>query len=231
MVRDDRRDDHREDHRRSGFAARLRAAGRERHDHARGRGFVDALVRGRLRLEGYVTLLAQHFHIYAALEEAAERMRADPVAGRFVFDELARVPALRADLRFLLGDRWPERIPASRATADYCAHLREVCFDWPGGFVAHHYIRYLGDLSGGQVVRAAVRRAYDLPDDLGAGFYAFPGVPNPQRFKDAYRELLDTAPWDEAERRRITEETLVAYDHNTRVLDELGADLERYLAA
>ncbi|GAA1828589.1 biliverdin-producing heme oxygenase [Actinomadura chokoriensis] len=36
--------------------------------------------------------------------------------------------------------------------------MREVCFDWP----AHHYTRYLGDLSGGQVIGARIVRGYRI---------------------------------------------------------------------
>ena len=75
---------------------------------------------------------------------------------------------------------------------------------WPAGFVAHHYTRYLGDLSGGQLVRKALQREYGLGEE-GTAFYAFPGVAV-GAVKRRYREMLDAAPWDEAERARFVDE-------------------------
>jgi heme oxygenase len=95
-----------------------------------------------------------------------------------------------------------------------------VAFTWPAGFVAHHYTRYLGDLSGGQLMRRALRREYGL-DGPGTRFYEFPGV-DPRTFKQHYRHLLDTAPWDAVEQDRFLDEVSLAYRLNTAILDDLG---------
>ena len=50
----------------------------------------------------------------------------------------------------------------------------------------------------------------------------FDGISDPMAFKDRYRGLLDTAPWDDAERDLITAEVLEGYRWNTEVLEELG---------
>ena len=97
-----------------------------------------------------------------------------------------------------------------------------ACFDWPGGYVAHHYVRYMGDMSGGQVIRRIVERTYDLTDHAGTGFYVFDEVGDLKAFKARYRDLLDSVPWSSEERDRVVEEILVAYRLNTGVLDGLG---------
>ena len=44
----------------------------------------------------------------------------------------------------------------------------------PGRLLAHAYVRYLGDLSGGQLVAAKIRRVYSLPPPPGGtSFYEF----------------------------------------------------------
>lgn len=44
----------------------------------------------------------------------------------------------------------------------------------PGRLLAHAYVRYLGDLSGGQLVAAKIRRVYSLPPPPGGtAFYEF----------------------------------------------------------
>nr|BFE57383.1 biliverdin-producing heme oxygenase [Dactylosporangium thailandense] len=203
------------------FSAVVRRSTEGRHREAERAAFLGDLVRGRLPLAAYTAMVAQHLHIYAVLESAATVMRDDPVAAAFIHDGLTRRPALEADLHALLGDGWRDRTPASPATQRYTARLREVCFDWPGGFVAHHYTRYLGDLSGGQYIAAAVRAGYGT---TATSFYAFDGLGQPAAFKTSYRAALDAAPWTAAERTRIVEEIHIAYELNIAVLVDLGRE-------
>ena len=89
------------------------------HGVAESERFVTALLDGVLPLEGYVALAVQHYFIYAALETAAEAMREDPMAAPFVDDALHRLATLEADLTFLVGPDWAEKISPIPATAAY----------------------------------------------------------------------------------------------------------------
>lgn len=206
----------------SRFSAALRDATWAEHERAESAGFMLGLLAGNLPREAYADLTAQHYFAYQVLEQAAVSMRDDPVAGPFVFDELTRLPALERDLAHLLGDGWSDLIRPNAATERYRARLRQTCFTWPGGFIAHSYTRYLGDLSGGQAIRATVERTFGLIDGAGAAFYRFPQIPRPREFKDDYRGRLDRAPWSEGEQERVVDEVLEAYRLNTDVLVELG---------
>jgi heme oxygenase (biliverdin-producing, ferredoxin) len=195
------------------------------HQDANGSPYVRALFDQRLSLDGYAALVAQHYFIYRELERASDAMVGDPVAGPFASPELRRLPSLERDLRDLYGPDWADRIAPSPATEAYTGRIREVAFDWAGGFVAHHYTRYLGDISGGQAVRALAERQHGLVDHAGTRFYVFDQIPDRKAFKARYHTLLDTAPWDEAERDRVIEESRIAYRHNTAVLTDLATHL------
>ncbi|GAA2796810.1 biliverdin-producing heme oxygenase [Saccharopolyspora taberi] len=204
------------------FSAALRTTTWADHEQAESAGYMRAMLAGELPVTAYTDLVAQHYFAYRVLEEAAAAMREDPVAGRFVFDELTRLPALERDLEHLAGADWRERIRPNRATERYCERMREVCFDWPGGFVAHSYTRYLGDLSGGQAIRVAVERTYGFTGGDGVRFYLFPGIPKHREFKDGYRRRLDETGWSAVEQAQVIDEVRVAYRLNTEVLVELG---------
>ncbi|BCJ71267.1 hypothetical protein CS0771_08110 [Catellatospora sp. IY07-71] len=205
------------------FSARLRAATWTDHSSAEQTTFLDDLTRGRLTVAAHAALTAQHYLIYEVLEEAAAHWSGDPVAGGFHTEALTRLPALAADLAFLLGPAWRDSLTPTPATAEYAARLREIAFTWPAGYVAHHYNRYLGDLSGGQYVARALARAYGLTlGGDGLRFYAFDGVADLDGFKNAYRARLDAAPWDAAEQVRVIDEVKLAYRLNTDVLADLG---------
>ncbi|SDQ05511.1 heme oxygenase (biliverdin-producing) [Quadrisphaera sp. DSM 44207] len=205
----------------SGFAARLRAATRAAHADAEGAGFVDDLLAGRLARGAHVALLAQNHLVYAVLEDAWAAHRDDPVVAPLLDDALRRLPSLEADLRSLAGPGWRALLQPSPATRRYVERLRAVAFDWPGGFVAHHYLRYLGDLSGGQVIRRLLERAYGASGE-GLRSYDFPGVA-PKPYRDRYRRLLDAAPWSPAEQELVIAEVAGGYRLNREVFDDLGA--------
>lgn len=202
------------------LSVRLRLGTRVEHDAVQSVDFLDRLMAGVLPRGAYTDLVAQHFFIYESLESAALAMADDPVAGVFVFPELTRLPSLIADLEFLCGPDWADRVAAVPATAAYCARLRAVAFDQPSCFIAHQYTRYLGDLSGGQQVGRAVADAYGLAAD-GRRFYTFDEV-DPAGFRARYREQLDAVSWQPAEEQQFLAEVSQAYRLNTAVLVELG---------
>jgi len=202
------------------FSAALRERSSGSHSRSEHAGFMADLLKGEGSREDYVSLVAQHYFIYEALEAAGERMRNDPVAAVFLSDKLTRLPALEADLEFLVGEDWRERIAPLDTTRRYVERIRQVGATWPGGFVAHHYTRYLGDLSGGLFIGRVMQRRFGFETN-GVGFYLFDDIADPKAFKDVYREQLDAAPWDEAERERVIDEVLLAYRFNTELFEEL----------
>jgi len=92
---------------------------------------------------------------------------------------------------------------------------------WPGGFVAHHYTRYLGDLSGGLFIGKLMARQFGFETN-GIGFYLFDQIADPAAFKDVYREQLDAVAWDAEERERVIDEVLAAYQFNTDLFVDLA---------
>ncbi|MEV6844771.1 biliverdin-producing heme oxygenase [Actinoplanes sp. NPDC051411] len=201
------------------LSVRLRAETRAAHDAAQRSGFLGLLAAGRLPFAAYADLAAQHWFVYEALELAASAMADDPVAGAFVAPELHRLPALESDLAFLYGQGWEYRIEALPATTTYCTRLREVAFAGAPGFIAHHYTRYLGDLSGGQSLGSAIARSYRLSGD-GHRFFVFEGV-DPFGFKARYRQMLDALNWPRSRERLLLSEVGEAYRLTIGLLTEL----------
>ncbi|MCZ4068626.1 biliverdin-producing heme oxygenase [Microbacterium sp. H37-C3] len=212
------------------FSTALRERSSSAHSGSEGAGFMSDLMRGKGTRDDYVALVAQHWFIYAALECAASRMAADPVAAPFISEKLTRLPALEADLEFLIGPDWRERITPLPTTERYVSRIDEVGATWAGGFVAHHYTRYLGDLSGGLFIGKLMARQFGFETN-GIGFYIFGDIADPAAFKERYREQLDAAPWDEAEQQRVIDEVLVAYQFNTDLFTDLARAKDAAAAA
>jgi len=203
------------------FSTALRERSSGAHSDSEGAGFMSDLLKGEGTRDDYIALVAQHWFIYEALEAAAERMKADPIAAPFITEQLTRLPALEADLEFLIGPDWRARIEPLPSTRRYVERINEVGATWPGGFVAHHYTRYLGDLSGGQFIGKVMARLFGFETN-GIGFYIFEDIADPRAFKETYREQLDAAPWDAEEQERVIDEVLLAYRFNTELFDDLA---------
>ncbi|MBC2638346.1 MULTISPECIES: heme oxygenase (biliverdin-producing) [unclassified Rhodococcus (in: high G+C Gram-positive bacteria)] len=212
-----------------GFAERIRSGSDAAHRETQQSRFVAALLAGELTSDGHAELLAQTYLVYRELEDAGRTHTGNPVASPFLHDELLRVPSLEADLEFLRGPSWRDSVSALPATARYVERLREVAYAWPAGFVAHHYIRYMGDLSGGQIIRRMLERAYGYTTD-GLQFYIFDAIPKPKVFKDTYRAKLDAAPLSAEDQRRVIDEVNLAYRLNNELFADLEAGIDSYLA-
>ncbi|MBF6353335.1 biliverdin-producing heme oxygenase [Nocardia higoensis] len=207
------------------FSTRIRTATERQHAEAENSSFISDMLGGRLGIDSYHRYTGQLWFIYQALESRIDALADDPVAGPFIRRELTRTAELERDLTALLGPDWRDEIEPLPATAAYAARIDECARDWPAGYVAHHYTRYLGDLSGGQVIRGTAEKLWDLPRrGDGVRFYVFDDIANPAAFKREYRALLDELPVDELERRRVLDEGQRAFDLNTAVFAELAAE-------
>jgi heme oxygenase (biliverdin-producing, ferredoxin) len=207
------------------FSTVIRTATHEQHTRAEESSFMGDLLGGRLGVEAFRRYTEQLWFVYRALEDHAAALRSDPVAGPFLRPELARTRQLERDLAHLLGADWRDRAGALPATRDYAARIAECARSWPGGYVAHHYTRYLGDLSGGQVIRGTAEKTWGFQrKGDGVRFYVFDDIDNPAAFKREYRVLLDKLPVDETEKQRILDEARHAFDLNTAVFGALSLE-------
>lgn len=205
------------------------------HESAESSSFVADLMGGKLDSAALASLLAQTLVIYRAMEEELNNHANDPQLGGFVDPKLARVLALEADLAYHYGSDWEEQladgrvaiVPATRAYADKLSAVGGESIEF---LLAHHYVRYMGDLSGGAIIQRMVQRHYDVPE-AGLNFYAFPEIPKPKPYKDAYRERLDNTDFTRSQKDAILAFAAEAFAMNQAVFVDLAAERDRLLAA
>lgn len=203
------------------LSVRLRAGTREAHRQAEGTPFIRQFFAGLLTRQAYREFLVQLLHIYTALEEGHERHREQRLLAGLYYPELFRREALLDDLHFYFGDQGWEYTPLRQATRAYARRIRELTEGWSEGLVAHHYTRYLGDLSGGQALKRIVARTFGLDSSAGLAFYEFPLIPDHARFKEAYRAQLDRMPVNEAAAQDIVAEANRAFALNRELFDAM----------
>ena len=96
-----------------------------------------------------------------------ERHRNHPILSKLYFPELNRKQSLEQDLYFYHGANWKEEVQSSETTKAYVARIREISNSEPELLIAHLYTRYLGDLSGGQILKGIAQNAMNLQDGQG----------------------------------------------------------------
>jgi len=203
------------------LSALLRDGSRSEHTEAEESGFMSRMLKGEVAPDGYAEYLLRLHAVYTALERVGRALAGDPLVSAVHDPDLERLAAIERDLDHWLGAGWAERTIDSPAAEAYVARI-DASASWGGLYVAHHYTRYLGDLSGGQAIGKILARAYEIDDERGVEFYAFPAIPKPKPYKDAYRYRLDALPLDEAERHRVLGEVKVVFALNGALFDELN---------
>ncbi|MDV8001038.1 biliverdin-producing heme oxygenase [Rhodococcus sp. IEGM 1408] len=188
------------------------------HEQAEHAAFITRLMGGNGTPDGLVALLRQSLPVYEALETACRGIGADPRLSAILDPRLDRTAALRADLEThrAQGRSFDVLVPATEA---YVAEL-QACASDPAALIGHHYVRYLGDLSGGQIIKTMVRRHYGI--DEGLSFYEF-DIPKPKVYKDDYRAALDTLPLSEADRESALAAATRAFELNHQIFVDLDA--------
>ena len=201
------------------FSKKIKKDTSKSHSMAENTGFVTNFLAGVVSKDSYKQLIADFYFIYTALEEQVEKFKDDPFIAPIAFDELKRVPALEKDCEFYWGENWRNTISPTDACKNYVKRVKKINAKF---LVGHHYTRYLGDLSGGQILKNIANKSMNLNGE-GLAFYEFEGIPNPGNFKNRYRTALDNLPitWSDGE--LIINEANYAFKLNMDVFDEIGA--------
>ncbi|MGB3699420.1 MAG: biliverdin-producing heme oxygenase [Gordonia sp. (in: high G+C Gram-positive bacteria)] len=199
------------------------------HEQAENSDFMAELLAGRINEAGYLAYLQRLRIVYDALERAARELSDDPQFGHVHDPALERVGTIDADIA-----HWTARLGAEPAVVDspaaqaYAARLADAS-GWAGLLVAHHYTRYLGDLSGGQAIGRLLDRAFEL-DGEGVSMYYFDLKSATKPYRDEYRRSLDALGdgLDADDRERIVDEVRAAFRLNHDLFAELGTLIDDF---
>jgi heme oxygenase (biliverdin-producing, ferredoxin) len=204
----------------AGLAQQLKTATAALHRRAERSAFMARLLHGDIDRAHYVVLLHNLQALYTTLEAALQRHADHPAVSPVVMPALWRSRAIAADLQCLAEGAPP---PLAVATQHYVQRLQSLQDCKSALLVAHAYVRYLGDLNGGQALRRVVARSLALAGDGGTGFYDFGGGDAAQRLALRFRDgLAAVAPhWPDP--RPLIDEAVDAFDRHCRLFDELAA--------
>ncbi|XP_076998061.1 heme oxygenase 2 [Tamandua tetradactyla] len=201
----------------------LKEGTKEAHDRAENTQFVKDFLKGNIKKELFKLATTALYFTYSALEEEMDRNKDHPAFAPLYFPtELHRKEALTKDMEFFFGENWEEQVQCSEAAQKYVERIHYIGQQEPELLVAHAYTRYMGDLSGGQVLKKVAQRALKLPSTgEGTQFYLFENVDNAQQFKQLYRARMNALDLNLKTKERIVEEANKAFEYNMQIFSEL----------
>lgn len=202
------------------LAQALRESTAALHREAERAGFMGELLRGRVTRGGYSALLRNLHALYLKLETHLTRHATEPAIARAWLPELAREAALASDLEALHGAHWEREIPLQPAMIGYVLRLDDLAQTAPRVLLSHAYVRYLGDLSGGQIVRRVIASALDLGEGSGQAFYQFSEAPG--LLAARLRSAFDAIALEPEERAQLLDEARHAFRIHVALFEQLA---------
>ena len=212
------------------FAQRIRTETAQAHRFAESTNFVKGILKGVMDMESFANMQAGMYLVYEALEEELERHKDNPLVGQIHFPELSRKAVLERDLEYLYGEDWRSQLRMTSARQEYIDRIHWLGEHDPGLLVAHSYTRYLGDLSGGQVISKIARRSLGLEGRDGLRFFDFDEIEKAKVFKNEYRNRLNQLPLTDERAQQIIDEAKQVFALNQGLFEELEGSWIRTLA-
>lgn len=201
---------------------RLRLGTRDLHAQTERTGAMAALLAGRLPRAGYCALLRNLHALYAALESGLRRQPPDAAVLQLHAAPLQREAVLADDLLVLHGPHWRTELPLQPAAQAYAARLDHLADGSSPALVAHVYVRYLGDLHGGQILRRRVAHSLGLAGNDGTRFYDFGDEARVLALRQGLRTALAALALDAGAANRVVDEARWAFLQHQQLFSELA---------
>ena len=213
------------------FSKELKEGTSKSHSAAENTKFVSAFLKGCVDPEEYRKLITNFWYVYETMETLIQKSGDPYVKVLHAWSPLLnRTAFIERDLRYFYGPMWRGQQVPSEACNTYCYRLNEIAEKDPYLLLAHHYTRYIGDLSGGQILKGIAAKALpDLPQGEGLHFYDFPRIEDPKAWKTEYRAVLDSLELDESQRNALITEANYAFRLNMYMFDEIQGNVGKSL--
>jgi len=164
----------------------LKQLSRDHHRRAERTGVIGRMVQRRISRAQYARYLRNLYPVYLALERRLATLRPRRGFELLADPALARSRTIAQDMHNLAGGAWQTRIDLLESAETYADRIAAASLSQ---LAAHAYVRYLGDLNGGQIVRRLLRETLQLTD-RELGFYDFPGIDDIPDFRLRFRASL-----------------------------------------
>ena len=189
------------------------------HQELESSTFVQQLFTGKLSSTEYYTYIKSLYDVYILLEEKILFDKETKFIRPIYFPELSRVSTIHKDINYL--ESIIDHSKIYNYTLDSVrAYLKLIANASSHQLIAHCYVRYMGDLSGGQMLKKVVQKYYANDSEQGINFYTF-SIDNITAFKINYKEKMNSIKLSKIEQEEVLEEAEKAFFCNLCLFQEL----------
>jgi heme oxygenase len=206
----------------TGLAETLRARTKPLHAAAERSGIIRELLAGAASREEYTLLLRNLLPVYRALESGLDRHLASRGFRELTWRGLYRANAIESDLVGLSGRHWHESLALLPEGNCYALSVAEASNGSGLRLMAHAYVRYLGDLSGGQILKRLLTKSLGLEASV-LSYYEFADVEDIAAFKIQFRNAIDRAAIEVGEVASVIDEAMTAFRLNIALSEAVFA--------
>lgn len=199
------------------LSKRLYEETKSAHEQVESMSFILSLRDQKLLEKEYVQYLADLKVVYEALEECMRSNLDIPSIKVLYDDKLCRKKSLETDLKSFQA----EGCHPTEAAMDYVRHLKDLAKKTPFLLLAHAYVRYMGDLSGGRMMKKFVEQLfpgehtafYNFDDLLGVNALGAKFV----EYKNAWKNQLDSLNFTDSEKLALINEAKTGFEYAGRM--------------
>jgi heme oxygenase len=180
------------------------------------------LLGRRIGRSGYCALLRNLHAIYEALEAALTRSPHASGLSDEAMEALRREAAIAADLTWLHGPHWRSELALVPAVLSYVRRLQGA----DARLAAHAYVRYLGDLYGGQMLKRLIAQSLGLePEEAAAAtnFYEFGDQATVNGLRASLRHGLASLPLSDELVEELVAEARWSFEQHILLFEQLAA--------
>jgi heme oxygenase len=207
------------------LSSKLRIRTHALHRRAERSGVIADMLCGRVSRHAYALFLRNLLPAYQAMEIGLESHRLTPGVGEMARPEVYRSSALEADLTALEGTDWREALPLLPAGEHYAACVVTAAKGDGVELIGHAYVRYFGDLSGGQILKRRLSKSLNIKP-AALSFYDFPDIGDVAEYKQSFRAALNRSA-RERNSGRVTDAAIQAFSLNVSISESIGSTTSR----
>jgi heme oxygenase len=205
------------------FVDQIKIATTELHRRAETSGVVQDIIQKRVTKLTYTLYLRNLQLIYTTLEaRPAKISKGSQRTAPLLNEMLRRGKPIEEDLKIICRSQNWRKLPVMESSKAYQKHIDDIKRDNPIALLGHIYVRYLGDLNGGQVLERLLKQCLNISDEA-YNFYRYPAILNLPSFRADYRALFNLKGLSEGDERSIIDAAIAGFEFNIALSKDIKA--------
>lgn len=186
------------------------------HTEAERTGVVSDILKSTVSRQAYLRFMRNLLPVYAALERDLSALSDFPALDVVFGRPLFRTESIQADLTQISGGKDWDDLVVFDETRAYCDAIILASEAKSAALIGHIYVRYLGDLNGGLILKKLVGTRLALSESALC-FYEFPEIKDLVSFRHRFRAAFNNLTLSSQDIERAIQGAWDAFSWNIKI--------------